>query len=254
MMAIEIFTRKEQKYLITIQQYKDLVNQMSPYMRPDKNGMNGFYTVSSLYFDSYDHQIYFETKNKLKFRQKLRLRVYDDVKTNDTAFFEVKQKHKKVVNKRRMLLPLKEAYRYLRESSNSVQLEQYESSNQQVFREIDHFRNLYHLDPKMIISYDRQALHAIDNPNFRVTFDLNLRCRNYDLYLEHGSYGKHFIDPNLVVLEVKVDHSVPLWLTRILQDLACEQRSASKYCTSFETLTGNVVPETSQENVLIGGA
>ena len=36
-------------------------------------------------------------------------------------------------------------------------------------------------------------------------------------------YGENFIDPDLVVLEVKVTHSVPLWLTRILQDLNCEQ-------------------------------
>src|SRR5699024_6916136 len=227
-MAIEIFTRREQKYLITIQQYEDLVEQMALYMRPDKNGVDGFYTVTSLYFDSPDHQIYFETKNKLRFRQKLRLRVYDDAGINDTAFFEVKQKHKKVVNKRRMLLPLSEAYRYLREDGEAP-IDQYESSNQQVFREIDHFRHLYHLEPEMIISYDRQAMHAIDDANFRVTFDLNLRSRNYDLALEHGSYGINFIDKNLVVLEVKVDHSVPLWLTRILQNLECEQRGASKY-------------------------
>lgn len=252
-MAIEIFTRKEQKYLITIQQYEDLVEQMAPYMRPDKNGIDGFYTVTSLYFDSLDHQIYFETKNKLKFRQKLRLRVYDQAGINDTAFFEVKQKHKKVVNKRRMLLPLKEAYRYLREDS-TVLIDHYKSSNHQVFREIDNFRKLYHLHPEMIISYDRQALHGIEDSNFRVTFDLNLRCRNYDLFLEHGAYGKPFIDPNLVVLEVKVDHSVPLWLTRVLQDLECEQRSASKYCTSFETLKSGIGSEEFKENILVGGA
>lgn len=256
-MAIEIFTRKEQKYLITRNQYDALLEEMAPYMRPDKNGVNGFYSITSLYFDSMDHQIYFETKNKLKFRQKLRLRVYDDARIDDTAFFEVKQKHKKVVNKRRMLLPLHEAYRYLREDG-STELEAYDTSNRQVFREIDHFRKLYALHPEMIISYDRQALHAIDNPNFRVTFDLNLRCRNYDLFLEHGAYGKHFIDPNLVVLEVKVDHSVPLWLTRILQNLECEQRSASKYCTSFELLHEDVIPMHMQkninENVFVGGA
>src|SRR5699024_1672456 len=152
-----------------------------------------------------------------------------------------------------MLLPLKEAYRYLREDGDAP-LNQYNSSNQQVFREIDHFRHLYHLQPEMIISYDRQALHGIDDPNFRVTFDLNLRCRNYDLHVEHGSYGKSFIDQNLVVLEVKVDHSVPLWLTRILQNLECEQRSASKYCTSFETLENDFIPGSIQENVLVGGA
>lgn len=34
-------------------------------------GKEGRYTVTSLYFENRSHQIYFETKNKLDFRQKL---------------------------------------------------------------------------------------------------------------------------------------------------------------------------------------
>lgn len=234
-LAIEIFRRREQKYLITIDQYEALLENIKPYMRPDKFGVDGHYTVTSLYFESPDKTIYFETKNKLDFRQKLRLRVYNDADLNDPAFFEVKQKQNKVVNKRRMLTPLREAYRYL-ENDGYTPIDEYETSNLQVLKEIDHFRKLYRLKPEMIVSYDRKALHGIDNADFRMTFDLNLRTRNDNLRLEDGSYGDHFIDQNLVVLEVKVNDSVPLWLTRILQNLACEQRSASKYCTSLELL------------------
>ena len=253
-MAIETFTRKEQKYLISTQQYKTLLQRLTPYMRADKNGMDGRYTVTSLYFESPDHKIYFETKNKLKFRQKLRLRVYDEADINSTSFFEVKQKHKKVVNKRRMLLPLSEAYRYLASEEENIFIQNYETSNQQVFKEIDHFRSLYNLKPEMIVSYDRKALHGIYDEELRITFDLNLRCRQDDLLLENGPYGENFIDPNLVVLEVKVNHSVPLWLTRILQDIACEQRSASKYCTSFELLKERLLPEEAYyETIIIGG-
>lgn len=252
-MAIEVFTRREQKYLITRQQADDLIAGMKPYMRADINGKKGNYTVSSLYFESPENTIYYETKNKLRFRQKLRLRVYDDTDINGTAFFEVKQKHKKVVNKRRMVLPLKEAYRYL-VSTEECPLEEYESSNPQVFREIDHFRSLYNLQPEMIVSYDRSAFHGIDDADLRVTFDYNLRCRNNDLFLENGPQGEHFIDNDLVVLEVKVNHSVPLWLTRILQTLNCEQRSASKYCTSLELLKGEYLPNgIVKETVQIGG-
>lgn len=226
---------------------------ISPYMRADKYGIDGFYTVMSLYFESPDFQIYYETKNKLKFRQKLRLRTYDDTDLNGNAFFEIKQKHKKVVNKRRMVLPLAEAYRYL---ANSVEenIESYETSNHQVFKEINHFQHLYNLHPEMIISYDRKALHGINNSDLRLTFDFNLRCRDEDLFLENGSYGELFIDQNLIVLEVKVTDSVPLWLSRILQQLECEQRSASKYCTSLEHLRVETVSQRMlKENVLIGG-
>ncbi|MCM3398906.1 polyphosphate polymerase domain-containing protein [Oceanobacillus profundus] len=249
-MAIEIFRRKEQKYLITTVQYELLIQQISPFMRPDKFGEDGKYTVTSLYFESDDHKIYFETKNKLKYRQKLRLRIYDDTDIHGTAFFEVKQKHKKVVNKRRMLISLSEAYRYINRLESCIN--NYEGSNIQVLREIDYFRNLYRLEPEMIVSYDRHALHCITDPELRITFDSNLRCRNEDLLLENGAYGKNFVDSNLVVLEVKVNDSVPLWLTRILQQLNCEQRSASKFCTSLELLKNPPLPN-GKENVTVGG-
>jgi len=255
-MAIEIFRRKEQKYLITREQYLELVQQMSPYMRADRYGDDGKYTVTSLYFDSPDHKIYYETKNKLRFRQKLRLRVYDEANIYSTAFFEVKQKHKKVVNKRRMRLPLIEAYRYLN-NQVSVPLENFDTSNTQVLKEIDHFRQLFNLKPEMIVSYDRHAFHGKYDDELRVTFDLNLRCRNDDLAVENGPQGENFIDSNLVVLEVKVNDSVPLWLTRILQDLKCEQRSASKFCTSLELLKKEELGlgfMSEKEDVYIGGA
>lgn len=251
-MAIEIFRRREQKYLITTQQYEALIEKLSPYMRPDKFGVDGKYTVASLYFESKDRKIYFETKNKLKYRQKLRLRVYDQANLESIAFFEVKQKHKNVVNKRRMLLPLHEAYRYIH--STDENLNNFETSNHQVLREIDYFRSLYNLEPEMIVSYDRHALHHKVDADLRMTFDFNLRCRNCDLKLENGSYGELFIDRNLVVLEVKVSDSVPLWLARILQELNCEQRSASKFCTSMELLNDIAPPVgTSKELVSIGG-
>ncbi|MCG3086528.1 polyphosphate polymerase domain-containing protein [Sporosarcina cyprini] len=251
-MAIEIFCRKEQKYLITRKQYEQLIEEMGPRMRNDKNGTDGRYTVTSLYFDNRDHSIYYETKNKLKYRQKLRLRVYDDATLSSTAFFEVKQKHNKVVNKRRLLMPLQEAYRYLGETDPNPA--DFQTTNGQVLKEIDYFRRFYHLEPDMVVSYDRHALHGVDNADLRMTFDFNLRCRKEDLALEHGPYGDHFIDPDLVVLEVKVEHSVPLWLARILQRLECEQRSASKFCTSTELLHDDVtVPQTTKEQTFIGG-
>ncbi|MDW0108471.1 polyphosphate polymerase domain-containing protein [Sporosarcina aquimarina] len=241
-MAIEIFSRKEQKYLITRRQYEELVDRISPKMRNVKNGTEGSYSVTSLYFDSPDKSIYFETKNKLKYRQKLRLRVYDEADLNSTAFFEVKQRHKQVVNKRRMILPLREAYRYL-EGDYKEDFSDIETSNPQVMKEIDYFRKYYDLKPEMVVSYSRHALHGVTDPELRITFDFDLKCRKHDLHIENGPYGDYFIDSDLVVLEVKVDHAVPLWLARILQELNCEQRSASKFCTSMELLSSDALPQ-----------
>lgn len=252
-MAIEIFSRREQKYLITRSQYAQLAKYLMNYMRFDKYGQDGMYHVSSLYFDNPNQDIYFETKNKMKYRQKLRLRVYNEVDQNTKAFFEIKQKHDNVVNKRRLLMPLKEAYRYLNEGSPD-NLEQFETSNFQVLKEIDYFIRFYHLQPEMIVSYRRHAFHGLDDPELRVTFDLDLKCRNTDLSLENGLYGENFIDEDLVILEVKVNNSVPLWLARYLQQLECEQRSASKFCTSTELLKREQLPSSEwMEKPILGG-
>ncbi|MFK8793840.1 VTC domain-containing protein [Planococcus plakortidis] len=252
-MAIEIFSRKEQKYLITRKQYEALIHELAPYMRDDRNGKDGRYTVSSLYFDNAERAIYYETKNKLRYRQKLRLRVYGDTGPDGLVFFEVKQKHGKVVYKRRLTMPLSEAHRYLAAPIFGL-ADDYESSNPQVLREIDYFRRLYGLEPTMIVAYDRHAMHGKSDSDLRITFDFNLRCRRDELQLDKGPHGDHFIDPGLVVMEVKVDHSVPLWLARILQKQNCEQRSASKFCTSTEQLAEtDLVQAGFAEQTTIGG-
>lgn len=61
-MAIESFTRREQKYVISSKQYNTLLSELTPYMRADKYGVNGNYTVTSLYFDNPSCKIYYETK------------------------------------------------------------------------------------------------------------------------------------------------------------------------------------------------
>ncbi len=239
-MTLKSFRRREYKYLITAAQYVQLIQSMSSYLRPDRYGVDGKYTVTTLYFESEDYKIYAETKNKLPIRQKLRLRIYDDTDLDGNAFFEVKQKCAGVVHKKRIVLPLREAYRYLANESSYSLVD--DGANLQVFREIDEYRKMYNLRPEVVISYDRHAFHYVEDASVRVTFDMNLRCRNDDLAIEKGSYGKRFIDPDLVILEVKSNESLPQWLQDILGDLACEQKSASKFCTSLELLKSDDLP------------
>ncbi|RNA66235.1 polyphosphate polymerase domain-containing protein [Alteribacter keqinensis] len=232
-MALEIFSRYEMKYLIPLQTYKQLVPHLLERMRFDKFGEEGKYNIVSLYFDSPDKQIYYETRNKLRFRQKLRLRVYDDATLNSTAFIETKQKYNNVVNKRRTGITLNEAYRFLGRSKDE-RPDQFEASNPQVLKEVGSFQSLYGLEPKVVVSYDRQAFHGLYEDDLRVTFDYNLMCRGDDLKVENGPVGHHFVDEDLGVLEVKVNHSVPLWLSRLLSEYECPKQSVSKYCTSVD--------------------
>ncbi|TFE03976.1 polyphosphate polymerase domain-containing protein [Jeotgalibacillus salarius] len=235
-MAIEIFKRYEIKYLLSFDEYLRFREAILPYMKFDDYGNNeGKYNIVSLYFDSEDYKIYYETRNKLRFRQKLRLRVYGDADLNSQSFFEIKQKFKNVVNKRRTILPLNEAYSLIQ--NPSLDLQQIHASNPQILKEALHFQSIYQLKPEVIVSYDRQALSGIEQKDLRVTFDYNLMCRNHDLKIENGPQGIHFIDKDKVVLEVKVSDSVPFWLSRLLSDFECSRQSVSKFCTSIDLTT-----------------
>lgn len=260
----EMFSRIELKYLIPYADYLAIAEAIAPRMRTDRfGGRTGRYKITTLYFDSPDHRIYFETVNRLPIRQKLRLRIYapEDhaaVRTfeglEQHAFFELKQKAGPRVNKRRTLIRLKDAYRFI--DNPQTALAPLQPSNEQVMREIARFRGLYHLSPRVIVEYRRQAFEGIDDPDLRITFDYELACRHGDLRLESGAAAVPFVDPLLVILEVKVSGSVPLWLARLLSDYRCERRSVSKYCTSVDTvcpISDTIAARRSFFNPTVGG-
>lgn len=238
-MAIEVFKRYELKYLLHWDAYIAFRERLLPYMQYDTYGnADGKYNIISLYYESEEKDIYYETMNKLPFRQKLRLRVYDQADLSSPSFIEVKQKFKNVVNKRRTVIPLNEAYSILSKPYDEQLIDQVESSNPQILKEALHFKNLYELKPATIVSYDRQALSGVleNESDLRVTFDYNLMCRTDDLRLENGPEGMYFLDREMVILEVKVSNSVPFWLARLLSEFNFTQQGFSKFCTSIDLL------------------
>ncbi|GAK02547.1 hypothetical protein JCM19037_788 [Geomicrobium sp. JCM 19037] len=241
MEALEIFQRYELKYLIPYDVYEQVTEQLQKRMKFDPYGdENGCYNIVSLYFDSKDDKIYNETRNNLNFRQKLRLRVYGESDLNSTSFLEIKQKYNRVVNKRRTLITLSDAYDFF--YNNAKNEANYNVSNRQILGEVNAFSSLYELEPSVVVSYDRQALAGIDEPDLRVTFDFNLMTRNDNLSIEDGPDGNLFVDQNMVIMEVKVSNSVPYWLSRMLSDYECERKSVSKFCTCIDMANGLIKP------------
>ena len=77
-MAQEVFKRYELKFLLTMAEYKSLREAILPHIGYDTYGnAEGKYNIVTLYYESDDKKIYFDTMNRLRFRQNLRLRIYD---------------------------------------------------------------------------------------------------------------------------------------------------------------------------------
>lgn len=239
--------RTEEKYLISKSTKSKLLKLISKHLEKDQYFKE---QVLSLYFDTKHSDLALRSMERPEFREKIRVRAYDVPKRSSPVFFEVKSKVdlglKKLGNKRRLVLPLKDFYAFLDKGENLELLAARASENDpqqlQVARELAYLFNYYQLEPKVIVSADRTAYTEKNNTNFRLTFDERLRFRETDLRLEKGSAGeKFFSGPNKseenIVMEVKTMNSMPLWFVSALSELKIYSVRFSKYGKIYQLIT-----------------
>lgn len=231
-MAIEVFNRYEKKYMLDEVTFKRLLDRISDYMEPDKYNKNGqFYSISNIYYDTDDNRLIRSSIEKPVYKEKLRMRSYGTPDTSDKVFLEIKKKYNGIVNKRRTSIVLEDAYRYM---EDGIFPKETECLNRQVLKEIDYFKSIYDLKPKVYLSYDRYAFFEKNDGDFRVTFDTNITTRRGDVRLESGSYGNRLLPQNIYLMEIKINGSVPMWFTSGLSDLKIYPVSFSKYGTEYK--------------------
>lgn len=218
-MDINVFRRVEKKYLITEEQYRQLIEMSKEYLEVDTFEYS---TICNIYFDTDDYLLVNRSIEKPIYKEKIRLRSYGIPKKNSKVFLEIKKKYKGIVGKRRISVPLKEIYKYL---DTGI----YPNCDKQIMDEIDYCFKLYNLKPKVFLAYDRHSYKGIENSDFRLTFDKNIRSRTCDLYLEDGDSGNLLLEGGEYIMEVKTLGSFPLWFSHILSALKIYPISFSKY-------------------------
>jgi len=233
----EVFNRYEQKYVIGLATYLNIIDIMRPHLIGDEYGdENGYYTVKNLYFDTEDNFFHQQNLDSEFFRQKLRLRTYTSSSADEGCFIEIKKKYSRLVNKRRTWMKIGDAYRVLGlagepEEGAAAEIPGLEVSNRQIFDEIAYFIHFYKPEPKMVLCYDRQAFISKEDPELRITFDRNIRARVTDFLLERESDGEIFIPEDIFILEIKTAKSIPLWLSQLLSTNQIYCNKFSKYST-----------------------
>lgn len=202
-----------------------LVYAMSPYVTSENYGK---YTICNLYLDTDDYALVRNSIERPVFKEKLRLRSYGTPTADSNVFLEIKRKYKGVVAKRRIGIPLWEAEGYIEEGILP-------SDSSQIFREIDWMMKYYRPAPKLFLAYDRIAVTGVTDKSFRITFDRNIRSRQDDLRLGHGSEGELLLDKSVCVMEIKTNAAaIPLWLSGILSGYEIYPASFSKYGTVYK--------------------
>ena len=222
-----VFNRCEKKYLISRNQYNGLLDKIKDRMVEDEYGEH---TVSNIYYDTHDNLLIRRSIEKPPYKEKLRLRSYGIPNPESTVFIEIKKKYAGIVNKRRISLPLEDAYAYLNDGIRP-------EMDSQILREIDFLLGRVKLLPALYLAYDRVAYLDREEPDFRLTFDKNIRSRRDHVNLENGDRGELLLDMDTFLMESKILGSVPLWFSAILAELKIYPASFSKYGSIYQKET-----------------
>ena len=219
--VIQVMKRYELKYRLTKEQVEFFKTKVLGHMKVDKYGLT---TISSLYYDTPTYSLINRSIEKPLFKEKIRLRSYGIAKEDSPVFLEIKRKNEKIVYKRRIVSKEDKVNRFLSEGE--------EFDKNQISRELEAFRENYKvLEPKYLIIYDRIAYYQ-ENSDVRITLDMNPRYRTTDLNLHTSTEGTSLLEEGEAILEVKVQHSIPLWLVEILTEGKIYQTSFSKVGTA----------------------
>jgi hypothetical protein len=205
-------------------------------MIPDAYGDgDGYYRIVSLYYDSPTYSGYRSKIEGLKFRRKLRLRVYPgtDCRKITTGFVEIKQRVNRTVQKKRVILPIEQAQELC---NNAVVPRGLDARDTAAAEEMAYMVRSLALRPTAIVSYRRHAwMGGQYEKGMRLTFDMNLQGRITSLDVRDPAKVHYFMPLDSFIMEVKCDERVPVWVTSLLAQHNCKLTSISKYCSVITT-------------------
>lgn len=226
-----VFQRYEYKYLLTRQQQKRVLAAMETHMEPDPYSHS---SIRNIYYDTPDYRLIRTSMMQPMYKEKLRLRSYGRAGWEDPVFVELKKKYDSVVYKRRLRMPSGEAM--------LAMMNRAPMPDCQIGRELGYAVEFYaSLRGAVFLSYERDSFRGIEDGDFRVTFDDEIRYRTESLTLDSEPWGNPILPKDLVLMELKLARSMPMWMARTLSDEGIYKVSFSKYGSAYaDLLRGNL--------------
>lgn len=222
-----VFKRYEKKYMLTKEQKEKILCAMKEYMELDKYGRT---SIRNIYFDTENYRLIRRSIDKPTYKEKLRIRSYGPANNDSRVFVELKKKYDGIVYKRRLDLPCDTAFKWVSGLTPCP-------IDTQISKEIEYFLKYYKdIQPKVFLSYEREAYYEKNGGSFRITFDENILFRTEDLSLTSENYGTPLLDENNVLMELKCSGGIPLWLVKVLSEEKIYKTSFSKYGMGYTRL------------------
>lgn len=215
--------RHELKYTVSAGQIALLRARLHGLIPRDSHvGTNGYYTISSLYFDDYDNRCFYENENGTDPREKYRIRIYN----HSTQRITLERKRKERGKTLKLSCPLTlEQTRFLMEGKPLPDIDAQPPLLQALSGEML-TRGMH---PVVIVEYERfPYVYALGN--VRITFDTMVSSSSEIAKFLDGDYRKRPVMPTgQHLLEVKYDEYLPDFIYRALQLESLQQTAYSKY-------------------------
>lgn len=231
--------RFELKYLITEQTallVRDFVRSYLDFDEYSVGKPNYSYPVHSLYLDSDDLRLYWETINGNKNRYKLRLRYYS-THQDAPVFFEIKRRLNNCIMKQRGGVRQDSVPLLLKGHLPQIEHLVSKGPNQLVaLQTFCDLANTIHAKPKVHIFYMREA-YVSDDDQVRVTIDRRVFGEanlHYSIKTEMEHPALSFA--NQVILELKFTNRFPDWFRELVRIFGVMQCGAAKYCESVQAI------------------
>lgn len=212
---------------LTAPQADTLAAQLAGRMQPDPRGP---YPLSDLYYDTSACGMARASLEAPRRKELFRLRSHGQPGPDAVAYAEIRRTLDDAVCKRRAAAPLAGLGRMLGG-------EVLPGCDAEVQRELHWMVRRYGIAPRAWVGCERTAYTGLAEPDLRITIDRAIRWRADRLGLTGGADGAPLrfetgapdAPPRPVMLKLRFDRAVPLWLSGLLAGLAIRPGGLSKY-------------------------
>ena len=234
--------RHELKYVVRSETARRILEFIRPHLRPDVHGRDRpgrAYTVRSVYFDSPALECYHAKIGGQQFREKYRLRTYNEPGAAPLRF-ELKQKRGADYTKHK--IPIDP--RAVAPNAGGTMLDWLPADRGTGAGEVARQRVQVKLRrgryvPVVLVTYDREAYTGRWDDTTRVTLDRHLRVRPHPARSAiHDESGWSYPLGEWVIVEVKFTRLVPRWMGALHGRLQLKTQACSKYCTAVAAVLG----------------
>jgi len=219
--------RHELKYYINYIDYMYLSSILSNLFNKDRyeEKIDGYH-VRSIYFDNKSDNNYYQKLSGIENRKKYRIRIYN--LRSDAVRLEIKNKDNNIISKETIFIN--------RDDVKAITSGEYEcllKYDNRVARKIySEFKKDYY-KPVVMIDFIRCAYYY-DFYDLRITFDKQLKKNEiniYDIFKKNLTMDA-VLNSNKIILEIKYNNILPIWIKNLLQISRFERCAISKYTLS----------------------